>query len=191
MANDETTDNDTPIEEQEIEEQEIECEAPPDPEEEKLKPTGLGVGPFPAVNVQLPKSGQGFYSFSANRNKQFGLAKTIKAIEAIGGAWFSTHSTGPLIGIGNISLNGGGFMSPHRSHQRGLDVDIRPLRHDGARVAVTFQDASYSQQRTQDLVNVIKANGILTVQFILFNDPGITGVQSAPGHDNHLHVRFR
>lgn len=186
MANDETIDDLTPIQEEEIE-----CEAPPDPEEENLEAPALDAAPpFPAVNVQLPTSGQGFYSYSANKNKQFGLAKTIKAIQAIGAKWFSTHSAGPLIGIGNISLNGGGLMRPHKSHQRGLDVDIRLLRTDGAKVGITFRDASYSRQRTQDLVNVIRANGILSVNLILFNDPHVTGVQPAPGHDDHLHVRF-
>ena len=147
--------------------------------------------PFPAVNVQLPISGQGFYSYSSYRSKQFGLAKTIRAIQAIASAWFNDHRGGPLIGIGNISLKGGGPMDPHRSHQTGLDVDFRLLRSDGARVGVRYQDPAYSRSRTQALVNTIRANSVLPVQLILFNDPHVTGVQPAPGHDDHLHVRFR
>ncbi|MEW6498100.1 MAG: penicillin-insensitive murein endopeptidase [Cyanobacteriota bacterium] len=185
----ETVDNNTPIE---LEEEEFECEAPPDPEEilEDTDATEERVPPFPAVNVQLPESGQSYYSYSANRKKQFGLAKTIEAIQAIGKAWHKKHPSGPLIGVGNISLEGGGFMSPHKSHQTGLDVDFRLLRKDGARVGVTFQNPAYSRKRTQELVNVIRANGVLQVKLILFNDPSVKGVEPSSGHDNHLHVRF-
>ncbi len=185
----ETVDNDTPIE---LEEEEFECEAPPDPEE-VLEDTGAteeGVPPFPAVNVQLPESGQSYYSYSANREKQFGLAKTIEAIQAIGKAWYKKYPGGPLIGVGNISLKGGGLMPPHKSHQTGLDVDFRLLRKDGARIGVTFRDPAYSRKRTQELVNVIRANGVLQVKLILFNDPSVKGVEPWPRHDDHLHVRF-
>lgn len=147
--------------------------------------------PFPAVNVQIPISGQGYYSYSTYRHKQFGLAKTIQAIEAIASAWFNTHRSGPVIGVGNISLKGGGVMRPHSSHQRGVDVDFRLLRTDGARVGVRYQDRAYSRSRTQALINTIRANRVLPVERILFNDPHVTGVQPWQGHDDHLHVRFR
>jgi hypothetical protein len=97
----ETIDNDTPIQLEDIE-----CEASASPEEENV-PEAI---PFPNVNIQLSASGQGYYSYSANRDKQFALSKTIQAIEAIGKIWFNNHRTGPLIGVGNISLNGGGLM---------------------------------------------------------------------------------
>jgi len=178
----ETIDNDTPIQLEDIE-----CEASASPEEENV-PEAI---PFPNVNIQLPASGQGYYSYSANRDKQFALGKTIQAIEAIGKIWFNNHRTGPLIGVGNISLNGGGLMHPHKSHQRGLDVDFRLLRKDGARVGVTYQAPAYSRSRTQELVNTIRANGVLQVDLILFNDSSVTGVQPWQGHDDHLHVRFK
>ena len=177
-----TVDNETPIELEEVE-----CEAPPIIEEVTL-PEAV---PFPAVNVQLPERGTGFYSYSRYRHKQFGLAETIRAIETICHDWFLNHRTGPLIGIGNISVRGGGPVPPHSSHQRGVDVDIRPLRSDGARVSVRYQDAAYSRSRTQELVNTIRANSILSIDIILFNDPDVVGVQPWPGHDDHLHVRFR
>lgn len=178
----ETIDNDTPIELEDIE-----CEAHASFEEDN----SLEAVPFPTVNVQLPRSGQGYYCYSANRSKQFGLARTIQAIEAIARAWFINHRSGPLIGVGNISFKGGGLMPPHRSHQRGIDVDFRLLRKDGARVGVRYQDAAYSRSRTQKLVNTIRANPVLPVDLILFNDDSVTGVQPWQGHDDHLHVRFR
>lgn len=175
-----TIDNETPIELQDVE-----CFAHDSFANESFAEA------VAAVNVQLPISGQGYYSYSSYRWKQFGLAKTIQAIEAIASAWFNNHRSGPVIGIGNISLKGGGLMRPHSSHQKGIDVDFRLLRTDGARVGIRYQDRSYSRSRTQELVNTIRANRVLPVELILFNDPDVTGVQAWTGHDDHLHVRFR
>lgn len=159
-------------------------------DDENLENLTLEAVPFPEVNAQLPTSGTGYYSYALFREKQFGLPETIKAIEEIGKAWFQNHRTGPVIGIGNISKNGGGFVPPHSSHQTGLDVDFRLLRKDGARIGITFRDPNYSLNRTQDLINTIINNSVLSVKLILCNDNNLKGVQPWPGHDDHLHVRF-
>jgi endonuclease G len=179
----ETVDNDTPVELEDTP-----CLSPED--EETSEDSILEGVPFPAVNTQLPISGTGYYSYSQHRHKQFGLSETIKAIQEIGKLWFTSHSSGPVFGVGNISLNGGGKMEPHQSHRTGLDVDIRLLRKDGARIGVTFKDPNYSLTRTQQLVNTILKNPILKVNLILCNDPRLKGVTPSPGHDDHLHVRF-
>jgi murein endopeptidase len=178
----ETVDNETPIELQDTP-----CFAPL---EESLENLILEAVAFPKVNTQLPLSGTGYYSYATFREKQFGLSETIKAIQKIGELWFQDHRSGPLIGVGNISKNGGGPVPPHQSHQTGLDVDFRLLRTDGARIGITFRDASYSRTRTQALINTILRNPILRVQLILCNDNRLQGVQPWPGHDDHLHVRF-
>jgi murein endopeptidase len=172
--------------------EEIECEADPDSSELGIDDNVLGAAPpVPAVNTQLPSSGTSFYSYAANRNKQWGLKTTIQAIEAIATAWNAKYPGSRPLGIGNISFRGGGTMPPHSSHKRGVDVDFRPQRNDGAKSPVTYQDSAYSQQKTQELVNVIRGNSVLQVDLILFNDSGVTGVRSWAGHDNHLHVRFK
>lgn len=96
-----------------------------------------------------------------------------------------------MIGVGNISVKGGGPVSPHKDHQKGLDVDFRLLRKDGAKIGVTFRDPNYSRPRTQELVNVIRGNLILPVVKVFFNDTLVTGVEPLIGHDDHLHVRFK
>jgi V8-like Glu-specific endopeptidase len=175
----ETVDNETPIEVEDTP-----CFSPL--EEENFEEV-----PFPAVNTQLPISGMGYYSYAQFRAKQYGLADTIKAIQKIGELWFTDHRSGPLIGVGNISKQGGGPVPPHSSHQTGLDVDFRLLRTDGARIGITFRSPSYSRTRTQALVNTIRSNPILQVKLILCNDDRLQGVQPWPGHDDHLHVRFQ
>jgi Penicillin-insensitive murein endopeptidase len=145
--------------------------------------------PQPAVNTQLPAAGPGFYARSLLA-RRFGQPDTIRALQAIGAAWQRAHPSGPRIGIGDISFHGGGPMPPHKSHQNGLDVDIRPVRNDGQEQAVRHDLPSYSRSLTQELVDRVRANGVLAVQYIFFNDPAIRGVRPWPGHDDHLHVRF-
>jgi hypothetical protein len=81
-------------------------------------------------------------------------------------------------------------MPPHSSHKRGVDVDFRPLRKDGAKAPVTIHDTAYSRARTAELVQYIRQHTTLPVKRILFNDPQIPDVQFFEGHHNHLHVRF-
>ncbi len=152
--------------------------------------TALGLAVSQGVNTPLPLSGVGYHSYNKSTPKQYGLPDTIRALQAIGAAWYHAHPQGPRIGIGDLSLQGGGPMSPHVSHQKGVDVDIRPMRNDRREDPVVYQSPSYSRSLTQELVNLIRGNGILRVQYIFFNDPQVTGVSDQSGHDNHLHVRF-
>lgn len=141
------------------------------------------------VDTQLPTSGVGFYSYTSV-DKRYGTAATIKALQAISVAWNTMHPGGPRIGIGDISLRGGGPFPPHSTHRDGLNADIRPVRNDNREEPVTYTDTAYSRRLTQELVDLIYANPVLSVSSILFNDSEIRGVRSATGHHNHLHVMF-
>lgn len=152
--------------------------------------TSRRVGPHGRVNALLPIPGQGYYRYQP-RHEQYGLPETIRAIQAIGAAWQRANPRGPRIGIGDISLQGGGpFYPPHRSHQTGLDVDIRPMRIDRREHGVTWRSPDYSLGLTQRLVDAIRNNGVLRVQFVFFNDARVRGTREQRGHDDHLHVRF-
>jgi murein endopeptidase len=135
--------------------------------------------------VQLPTAATGYYSY-ARPAQQFGTAGAIASVARAAGV---LAAEGLEIGIGHISLAGGGRFPPHASHQQGLDVDLRPLRGDGARRAVTISDSQYSRDRTARVVQLLQSDSNL--ERILFNDGSIAGVTPHAGHDNHLHVRFR
>lgn len=141
------------------------------------------------VNAQLPASGTGFYSY-APASRRYGIPETIRALQQVSAAWAAARPSGPRIGFGDISLQGGGPISGHASHQKGVDVDVRLMRNDGREEPTVYQSANYSRQLTQQLIDLIRANGVLHVQYIFFNDPQARGVQPWPNHDNHLHVRF-
>ncbi|WP_148040951.1 hypothetical protein [Montanilutibacter psychrotolerans] len=98
------------------------------------------------------------------------------------------------IGIGDMSLSDGSSMRPHRSHTDGLSVDLRPIRTDGSGGRPTWRSSTYDRAATQRLVNALRVSG--NVDYIYFNDPGVTGLKfcctSSPAlHDNHLHVRYK
>lgn len=137
--------------------------------------------------VLLPQHGQRYYSYSPVQ-RQYGTAKCVEALQRICNQ-FSIKSADIKIGIGDISFEKGGDMSPHRSHKHGVNVDIRPLRKDKKNLPVSIGDPNYSQQFTKALVECIRADR--NVKGVLFNDTHIKGVDSWPGHDNHLHLTMR
>jgi peptidoglycan hydrolase-like protein with peptidoglycan-binding domain len=141
------------------------------------------------VSTQLPRSGPGYYSYG-EATHQYGLPETIRAIQAIGAAWQQANPRGPRIGVGHLSLRGGGQTPHHAGHQQGLEVDLRPVSGDGREEPTTFRSPGYSRALTQQLVDLIHTNTVLPVRSILFNDPQVRGVTYWAGHDNHLHVRF-
>lgn len=138
---------------------------------------------------QLPASGAG-YNCYGQVHKRYGHPKVIQALQYTANEWAKRYPNGPHIGIGNISLQGGGPMAPHSSHQHGLDVDISPVASSNEEIPLTWQAPKYSRQRTQELVNLIRSNVVLGIKTILFNDPNVTGVEYWDGHDDHLHVSF-
>ncbi len=143
-----------------------------------------------AVNTVLPESGPGFRAYQPRAERRWGRPETIAALLAVGAAWQRGHPSGPRVQVGDISFRGGGPMPPHKSHQTGLDVDIRPLRGDAREAPVRYGDSAYSRPLTQLLVDTVRGNNAARVAFILFNDPQVKGVRPWQGHENHLHVRF-
>jgi peptidoglycan hydrolase-like protein with peptidoglycan-binding domain len=99
------------------------------------------------------------------------------------------------VAIGDIGFEHGGNIPGHQSHERGLDVDVRPMRRDEqpCRWGGSFRLASYDRTATRDLVRAIRAAAPGHVKVIYFNDPvlireGLTRWHS--GHDDHLHIRY-
>lgn len=92
-------------------------------------------------------------------------------------------------GVGNISLAGGGEFKPHHSHMDGLQVDVRPLRKDGAHVPVKYFQAGYDKVATTRLIGLFQSHP--AVIKVYFNDLSIPGVRPLNGHDNHFHVEIR
>jgi penicillin-insensitive murein DD-endopeptidase len=91
-------------------------------------------------------------------------------------------------GIGNISLANGPHFPGHGTHKSGLEVDIRPLRKDGANTAVTRFAAEYDRDATAKLISLFIV--LPDVELVYFNDLSIPHVKKAPHHDDHFHVKL-
>lgn len=139
--------------------------------------------------VELPMEGAGFYRYIVSESdSSWGTANTVATVQAVGRQW-QAAGYGVRIGVNDISLPHGGYFPPHSSHRNGRDVDFRLVRNDGQEAGVSRFWDSYSRSLTQALVDMLWATG--EVELILFNDPNVKGVQPWPGHDDHLHVRFK
>lgn len=139
--------------------------------------------------VQLPQNprGGGYYNYGTPGHGagQYGRPDTISLIQAVGRNWQDAP-----FGVGNMSLNGGGMFPPHKSHQDGYSIDVRPVRTDNSQVgSTTWRSPSYDRARTQKLVDDFRASG--RVKAIWFNDPAIKGVTPMSHHDDHFHVELK
>ncbi len=92
-------------------------------------------------------------------------------------------------GVGDISLAGGLANNEHKSHMSGFEVDVRPLRKDGCRAAVTWSHPQYDREGTAKLIELFRTHA--QVALIYFNGPGIPYVSKRINHDNHFHVKLR
>ena len=156
-----------------------------DAEREKARTRDVSGNPF----QRMVAFGPGFECYGPEI-KRFGRPEVLKAIEDVAAEWAKRYPSGPRLSVGNISLAQGGPMEPHTSHQEGVDVDFAPISSTNEEIALTWTSPEYSRERTQELVDLLKANPHAQVRMILFNDPDVRDVEPWAGHDNHLHVRF-
>ena len=138
--------------------------------------------------LQLPQkpAGGGYYTYGTPGGGagQYGVPDAISLIQNVAKSW-----NGTPFGVGNISLANGGKFKPHKSHRNGANIDIRPMRADGAQVPADWRKPGYDRAATRRLIDAFRASG--QVQSILFNDPAIKGVAPYPKHDDHFHVNVR
>ena len=98
--------------------------------------------------------------------------------------------------VGDISFQHGGNIPLHESHERGLDVDVRPIRDNEQPVHVGHELARFASTIGRRPASSSRPSGPPPrghVKLIYFNDPvlireGLT--DHFPGHDDHLHVRY-
>lgn len=144
------------------------------------------------VDVLLPANGPGFVTNNRGNDQfQFAQQSSIDAAEAVGRQWKELHPDKPF-SIGQISKKGGGTLPPHKSHKVGLDIDVRPMRKDGANAPVEITQSQYDRELTTELIDLWWRNA--PVQNVFFNDPTVIAAnlsQFVNGHGNHFHVRLR
>jgi peptidoglycan hydrolase-like protein with peptidoglycan-binding domain len=128
-----------------------------------------------------------------NGKANWATAEAIDTLEAAGRA---VQALGyGRIALGDASLEHGGDTPGHQTHERGLDLDIRPLRirNDQCTWGTNWRLSSYDRAATRAMIRQFRALAPGHIKVIYFNDPvlireGLTTWFA--GHDDHLHVRF-
>lgn len=99
-------------------------------------------------------------------------------------------------GIGNISV-ANGLKYDHRTHMKGIEMDIRPVRKDtmvGQAARCSYRDkAVYDCEATIKLVRLFLQHPMVSI--VYFNDDKVQKacggrVKSWPDHDDHLHIQI-
>lgn len=99
-------------------------------------------------------------------------------------------------GIGNISIAGGLPYDKHKSHQKGIEMDVRPVRKDrliGQSARLTRFDSAYDRGATIKLIQLFVRHPLVKV--VYFNDDKVQQaigghVRSLRNHDDHFHVEI-
>ena len=131
----------------------------------------------------------GHYSASS----RWGTGAAVGQLEAAANQFYGTGN-GP-VSIGDISLEHGGDIVGHDSHEVGLDADIWMIRIDNGQCSsgCTWSQSCYDRAATRALIQTIRNTAPGHVKLIFFNDPtlineGLTTYY--PNHDDHFHVRY-
>jgi peptidoglycan hydrolase-like protein with peptidoglycan-binding domain len=128
-----------------------------------------------------------------NGPANWGTGEAIGTLEAAGRA---VQGLGlGRIAVGDVSFEHGGDIPGHQTHERGLDVDIRPLRkaNDQCTWGTNWRLSSYDRAATRAMIRQFRALTPGHIKVIYFNDPVLIGEGLTTwftGHDDHLHVRF-
>ncbi|MES2323956.1 MAG: hypothetical protein V4633_16990 [Pseudomonadota bacterium] len=139
------------------------------------------------VLPQAPE-GAGYYTYGTPRNGagQYADPKLMSLILSVEHDWLALDRR--KFGVGNISLANGSHFKPHRTHDNGLAVDIRPLRKDGRQQPVSRFDAQYDREATSTLIALFCKGAFFKLAY--FNDIEIPGVRYCKDHDDHFHIEL-
>jgi len=177
----------------------VQAHAVPKIEWHHARSLGLPYGGTLVHGTQLPIKGPDWVTWNPITDRipnlprrLYGNERTIRAILSVTRAYRAAHPHAAPVVIGDISRDAGGPMDDHLSHQNGLDVDVyfpRVDRHLRAPTAPRQID----HRLAQDLLDRFVAAGAQMV--FVSRSTGLQGpadvVMPWPGHDYHMHVRFR
>lgn len=103
----------------------------------------------------------------------------------------------PLLWIRDCSPKKGGTAPGHKSHQTGLDIDIRlPLLPPHTKDWIKLNASNYTElfHREAALLQCEIIKERMETKYIFFNDPEFTKKRLTsyePNHSNHFHVRIK
>ncbi len=155
--------------------------------------------------VRLPAEGRAFFTWDPILHRspdsdwrRWGTDELVRTTLGMLREFRRRHPGAPRIGVGDLSLRGGGYFGPevgggigHATHQNGLDVDVYYPRVDRReRPPETIDEVDL--RLSQALVDLFVEAGAVTVyvgpNLPLDGPPAV--VTPLVNHDNHLHARI-
>jgi len=100
--------------------------------------------------TQLPNEGFGFSRYLTKKDRSWGTTDLITLIQNVAEVFFKNFPDFGPLAVGDISQREGGDITPHASHQNGLDVDILYVKK--------LKSNSYDPQGNLDLFKMIVAS---------------------------------
>jgi hypothetical protein len=151
---------------------------------------------------------KGYYQYypSGNARRQdrrFGTERTVWRVEA---AAQILKEKGIYMAVGDISKQGGRGTGGHKSHQKGVDVDLRLVAPDGMGTACAhYSQSCSSSEKTAEMIKAMIAVDPTNVRKVFINDPAVIAevneysrslgigdvAGTCPGHNNHVHVSYK
>lgn len=127
----------------------------------------------------------------------WGALSLVGCIEEVGRLW---EPTGIEINVNDLSLRSGSHFSPHRSHQNGLDADLRYVRRDGRSLPLDLRrdPDDYDPVATRELLSLFAERCDIEAIFVDLDSLGFDTLSAEgsgevlvhqPGHSNHFHLR--
>lgn len=169
------------------------CDA--DPSRSVGKPFG---GSLPE-GVNLPDNGEGYKHSPGGDpvdSDDWSVLAMVQCVEAVGQR---LRPQGRELGVTNLSKRGGGRFVPHKSHQNGVDADMRYPRLDKKNLPLDLKRDPDRYNRDATLALFKLFGEICKVDVIFadltrvgFDDGDVPGVRIAhvAGHSNHFHLRL-
>jgi len=147
--------------------------------------------------VNLPDRGSGYRHFRGSDSVDSDDWATLELLSCLEQVGRAVRTKGIEIGVGDLSVKGGGRFRPHVSHQNGVDADLRYVRRDRVRAPLDlrYQPKEYDLEATKLVFEAFFDLCNIEVIFVDIDrlDFTIKGQEErivhAGGHSNHFHVR--
>ncbi|WNJ17331.1 penicillin-insensitive murein endopeptidase [Pontibacter sp. G13] len=145
----------------------------------------------------LPESGPGYrykVSKASNGDDRWGTNYLISAITEAGQHFHAANGGTKVFHVHELASKRGGKNGSHKTHQTGLDVDVRLTKLNGVPGGITYHSDQYDQEATRQTLQAFKQLPFKT--YCIFNDPVLIAEELCVGdkdgatwHDNHIHIR--
>lgn len=100
--------------------------------------------------TEIPADGKSFHQKSSSRNARWGSEHTLYFLNNLSDKIVKTQLSSLLV-VGDVSKKGGGYLTPHLSHQNGLDVDLGFLAADGINIEKEIFPDDFVNRRNNTL----------------------------------------